>query len=1107
MQDLFTAVRSLTFILLCLVATTASAQSSQPLSSVLNTDGSINASITGSFDVNGYRMISGPNGEPRFVPSQQPSAGGCTPDKWDTTFSSNGANNDVNAIVSDGAGNIYFGGDFTTIQGIPMNGIAKWNGSAWSALGSGILGAVNSIAINGTDIYVGGSFGAAGGNPARNVAKWDGSAWTPLGAGLGGGTHIVEAVAFYNGELFVGGNFNTNDGSAANGLVRWNGSAFSAAGVSGQVYDLQVKGGNLYVGGFVGVIADPTMAGFLKWDGVNWSGFGLLNTTTVRTIAFNGTDIWLGGVIRRTGSSDTHVAKWNGTAWTSLAFFSPTPIIHAFAFVGTDVYVGGTFERFNGILSDGIVKYNGTVWSEAGTGTQLGSAEVYAMLTLGSTVYIGGDFQLANGVAARNIATLTNGSTWAAAFPGTGLDSAAAAIAPSGTDVYLGGAFLSAGPITANRIAKWDGGNGWSALGAGISGLGTEFSSISAIAVAGGKVYAGGSFSRIGTISSANSIAVWNGTTWSALGTGITGGNARVTQIVVQGDDVIVAGDFTTAGGVAANRLAKWNGSSWSPFPGNPPIPTFVTGIGFIGSDMYVTSTSTAVENPNYVLKYDGTNWTGIAPGMGGHGITSMVVIGSDLYVSGGFQAIAGVPAIRVAKWNGTSWSALGGGLPTTSGSASVFVGTTGTDLIASGDFTPAAGGPPGFIVRWNGSGWTTLGNGLNTFATKIVSAGGDLFIGGGFTTAGCNQSPYFARWRETVWTGSASADWHNPANWGGPVPAANAGMTIAAANATISSADVSVSSLIVTNGRTLAIGAGRTLTVNGKLDLNNAFLTGPGNLIVNGDLNVTNSDVIDLGAITINGNLYLNGGKITGTAPVNLTTCRATALSGGGVTSFITSPFTRCIGTSGTYLFPVGNGTVYSPVEISNITGSGNLTVEAKAGSHAGATGLPANRLQRWWNFTNSGITQANLVFSYLDSEVVGLEHRYRIYSINGGAATQLPTTLNQTTNRAAVSGATSFSQWTLAEGTPVPLTLLGRVTNPNGRGAAGILVSLDDGQGNVRYAITSSLGYYRFANVPTFNVYTVRVSSKKYTFTNPERVVDFDEFTTSINFVSSDN
>jgi hypothetical protein len=296
--------------------------------------------------------------------------------------------------------------------------------------------------------------------------------------------------------------------------------------------------------------------------------------------------------------------------------------------MGTDVYAGGTFERFNGLYSDGIMKYNGSQWLEVGTGTQLGSAEVYTLLASGNTLYIGGDFRLAGGVGARNIATLTNGTTWAAPFPGTGLDSAPSAIAVSGGDVYVGGGFLTAGPVTANRIAKWNSlTNSWSALGTGVSGFNTENSFVSAIAVAGGKVYAGGSFPRIGGITAAN-IAVWNGANWEPLGTGITGGNARVSAIVVQGEDVIVGGDFTTAGGVAANRIAKWNGTSWSAFPGSPPIPSAVTGIGFVGSDMYVGSASTAVENPNYLLKFDGSTWTGLAPGMGGHGVTSVAVTG-----------------------------------------------------------------------------------------------------------------------------------------------------------------------------------------------------------------------------------------------------------------------------------------------------------------------------------------------------------------------------------------------------------------------------------------------------------------------------------------------
>ena len=61
----------------------------------------------------------------------------------------------------------------------------------------------------------------------------------------------------------------------------------------------------------------------------------------------------------------------------------------------------------------------------------------------------------------------------------------------------------------------------------------------------------------------------------------------------------------------------------------------------------------------------------------------------------------------------------------------------------------------------------------------------------------------------------------------------------------------------------------------------------------------------------------------------------------------------------------------------------------------------------------------------------------------------------------------------------------------------SAGVLVSLTDDEGNVRYTTTNHMGYYRFMDLPTFRVYTVRVTSKKYTFLTSVRTVEFDEFT----------
>src|ERR1017187_3785961 len=91
------------------------------------------------------------------------------------------------------------------------------------------------------------------------------------------------------------------------------------------------------------------------------------------------------------------------------------------------------------------------------------------------------------------------------------------ALAVSGGTLYAGGYFTNAGGIAANDIAQWNG-SSWSALGSGISG-GVVF----ALAVSGSTLYAGGSFTTAGSDTNANYIAQWNGSSWSALGSGMNG--------------------------------------------------------------------------------------------------------------------------------------------------------------------------------------------------------------------------------------------------------------------------------------------------------------------------------------------------------------------------------------------------------------------------------------------------------------------------------------------------------------------------------------------------------------------------------------------------------
>jgi hypothetical protein len=67
---------------------------------------------------------------------------------------------------------VYVGGYFTSAGGAGANRIAKWSGSDWSSLGSGINGGVYAINVSGSDVYVGGSFSLAGGKSSSHIACW-----------------------------------------------------------------------------------------------------------------------------------------------------------------------------------------------------------------------------------------------------------------------------------------------------------------------------------------------------------------------------------------------------------------------------------------------------------------------------------------------------------------------------------------------------------------------------------------------------------------------------------------------------------------------------------------------------------------------------------------------------------------------------------------------------------------------------------------------------------------------------------------------------------------------------------------------------------------------
>src|SRR3989304_2673651 len=146
------------------------------------------------------------------------------------------------------------------------------------------------------------------------------------------------------------------------------------------------------------------------------------------------------------------------------------------------------------------------------------------------------------------------------------------------------------------------------------------------------------------------------------------------------GPALYAGGWFRSAGGVPANNIARWDGHSWHPVghgfaPSVAALQVFDDGTG---PALYAGGMFTATLGPNEVpvngiAKWDGNSWSPLGAGVAGGGarppqVRALCIFddgtGPALYAGGNFAYTGGVPASRVAKWDGVPWAPLGSGIP-----------------------------------------------------------------------------------------------------------------------------------------------------------------------------------------------------------------------------------------------------------------------------------------------------------------------------------------------------------------------------------------------------------------------------------------------------------
>lgn len=265
------------------------------------------------------------------------------------------------------------GGSFTALNGLPTNNIALFNGTSFTALGSGTSGHIQSFVQRGSQLIASGWFTSINGVPANRVAAFNGTTWSALGTGLTGSPAAgVQPVAYastlYNGDYVVGGDFLNAGSVVANRIARWNGTTWSTVGTgaptNGTIRALAVYNGDLYAGGTFTIIDGVAANRVARFNGTSWQPLVSPGNTTVG-----------GGV--------------------------PATVAALFPFMG-DLIVGGSFTSVTGspVTAGRIVRWTGSDWASLGSGQLSGLSSgipVQAMTVFEDKLVVGGTFTIADG--------------------------------------------------------------------------------------------------------------------------------------------------------------------------------------------------------------------------------------------------------------------------------------------------------------------------------------------------------------------------------------------------------------------------------------------------------------------------------------------------------------------------------------------------------------------------------------------------------------------------------------------------------------------------------------------------------------------------------------
>ncbi|MFA6045401.1 MAG: immunoglobulin domain-containing protein [Phycisphaerales bacterium] len=700
---------------------------------------------------------------------------------WVPTMGPSGVDGTVYAMAKwdpDGPGplpeGVLMGGSFAVAGNVVANNIAWWNPQTkdFTALGGGVNGKITTIAIMPDGrVIAGGDFSAAGGSPVRHIAAWDGVHWLSLGTGIDNnttGTTVINSLAVFNNLLLVAGNFRSAGGVNTGAVAGWEGQSWSAFGsVAGSATGLATDPTT----GELSLVADGSL---FSWSEGEWQLRDLARFYSGPMFYDANSVLFACGV-----SGFPAILRWNPQGVSSVLGGQSS---------FTTVLVTDTGHLCTSTTSYGAVGFYfwpklrldiaGTVYSYPM------SNDVLCLLQPSADVILAGGAFTASGLntSARNPspqfypliptgqpAQFSNGAL-------RPLRDLGATFFPSIIARLSDGA-MAAVDTDHSRVYVSQTGDGWTDLPFDRPPFEAGYvNDISAIAALNNGAMAAIQADRIYYRTASDS--------WTFIGA--IGGTAPMYHSLFDasmlglpnGDLVVASPSLSSINDQPVHYLARWNGQAWldmcSSMTWRQGTTDYHIDLGTASNgDLLVCADIVSIDGVpvNGIARWDGTSWHAMGDLNLANHITLCSLPSGRIVASGNPLGDPGSFIRQVREWRNGDWETAtqvsdSGFYVYTQYPSRQFIGSVicrdNGDIIVGAKFTSIGGIAANNIARWDGAAWHPIGDGLpgERVSAVLPSPDGGFYAAGQFSHSGNTVSYGIAH---AIFTGNPPAITQQP--------------------------------------------------------------------------------------------------------------------------------------------------------------------------------------------------------------------------------------------------------------------------------------------------------------------------------------------------------